>query len=225
MSSLFNDQALEKIKKIRTVALRLFVGILIAEIIVWAIIIITKQSDITVSKFQGTFLIIAGALFVSILNFRSLEKGKSSAQLMAIISLVACALWTLLLILVVWGVISVYEPGSSLFHTKISGIGRFISVVSTTMMCTMLAACAARVEENGSSIKPLKWTAFISIICVWVIVMILTFMDTDYYSGSDFVTTLLSLAGLASLSFFVTGIAASVISKSNRKDNSIVLIA
>ena len=216
MSSLYNEKTLEKIKGIRATSLKTFVTILILEIIVWAIIIVTKQSSTLVGRFQATFLIVACALFVSIINFRNIEKGEQGAQLMSIISLAACAIWTILQVLVVWGVIKMFD-GDGLFSISITEFGKLISVVSSTMLCMMLAGCVASINENGGSIKPLKITAFISIICVWIIGMILTFKD---YSSIkiDNLSTLSSLLGLAFLSFVVTGIAAAVISKTNRKD-------
>ena len=215
MSSIFDEKTLEKIKKIRTTSLRVFVAILIIEVVAWALIIIARQSNEIIMRFQLTFLVIAGALFVSILNFRSIEKGNMSAQILSLISLCACALWTVLEMLVVWGLVSLVDS-SGLFSYKMNGMGIFVSIISSTMTCMMLAGCVARIEENGGPIKPLKITALSSIMCAWFITVIMTASGSDL--SSDFLATAGPLLGLAILAFLVTAIAASVMSRTNRRD-------
>lgn len=215
MESIFNKKSLERIKNIRTIFLKIFVGILIAEVIMWAFIILMQQSNEIVARFQATFLVVAAALFVCILDFRCIEKGKKLAQVLALVSLVTCGIWTLMQLLVAWNVLQMYTA-TGLFGlgSELTVVGRIISIVSATMSAAMFAALVSKIDENGGPIKPLKITAIVCMAYLWGYSVAVSLMDIK---NNDFGTAS-ALAGLAVLAFFVTWIAAAVISRMNRKD-------
>ena len=215
MKSIFDDQTLSKFKKIREICLKVFVGILIAEVVLWAIIILAQQSNEIVRNFQSTFLTLAVALFVLILDFRCIEKGRRLAQILALVSLATFGIWVVMQLLMTWGAFEMYDDkGFFGIGTRLSIFGKIGSVISCAMYASMFGALVSKIEENGGPIKPLKITALICMAYIWAFMTIVSIngdLTHDYGPA-------VSLCGLAVLAFIVLWIAAAVISRSNRKD-------
>ena len=74
-NSLFSEKTLQTLQKFRKAFLWAAVWILIAELVIGAIIILSGSWSVVIGKIQGSFLIAAAVLFISVNNFIRMEKG------------------------------------------------------------------------------------------------------------------------------------------------------
>ena len=104
-NSLFNEDTLQKIQKTRKIFLKLAVWILIAELVLGAVLILTGSWDIAIGRIQGTFLILALILFVSVNNFIRIEKGNKIIQIFALMGFVSNLIWGIFTFLLMWEIV------------------------------------------------------------------------------------------------------------------------
>ena len=215
MKSIFNDKTLESFKKTRQIFLKVVVGIIIGEIVLTAILIVAGGANEIVGKFMTTLLVAVIAMFLTMSCFKCIEKKHYVAQILSLAAMAAVVLWTIFQILAVWEVIPMYETmGSNIFYSEMTPIGRFISIISSIMVFGLFGAWILSIEENGGPIKPLKITALVCDIYIWIftIVVVLASLDVDKAGA------LYGLYGLACIGLLVTWISAGSISKRNRKE-------
>ena len=221
-TSLFNENALQKMKKIRKIFLNCAVWILVAELIVGAILIIigTDTWNITIGKIQGTFMIIALILFISINNFIRIEKGNKLIQTFASISFISNLIWGILALLLIWEILpTVWSEyvATEFFGTTFSTTHP--TVYSIIALTAAYAAAAGfwisnimSIKETVKAVKPLKVASIVCIAYLWFSQTLLTIFQPLYSE----VEKLYQLSGLAGLAFIVMALAALIVSKTNK---------
>ena len=223
--NLFKLETIEKIKKARKVFLWMAVWILIGELALGAILILTQSWDISVAKIQGTFLILAIALFVSVNNFIRMEKGDKKVQLFALISFISNIVWVILSVLLMWEALPFYWTEAAQEYSRY--MERYYSVTIyhmtfwSMMMVIAISSSAAgfwisnimTIKETIKVVKPLKITAIVCVVYGWVFGVVVTLAELDYYDAERFY----QLSSLAGIAFVVTALAAVIISRTNRK--------
>ena len=107
-NSLFSEATLQKIQKTRKIFLKFAVWILIAELVLGAILILTGSWGIEVGRIQGTFLILALILFVSVNNFIRIEKGNKTIQVFALVGFIGNLIWGIFAFLLMWEIVPFY---------------------------------------------------------------------------------------------------------------------
>ena len=226
--SFFSEQTLQKIQKIRKIFLKVAVWVLIIELAFGAILILSGNTWGDVSaRIQGTFLILALVLFISVNNFIRIEKGDKVMQILASVGFVCNLIWAIFALLLIWEVV----PFLWWEETTRSALGGMYSYSYTGRshltifaMIMLLSSYAAAggfwisntmsIEEAEKSVKPLKITAIICIAYLWIFGTIMTIVQPKY---DDFTTRLYQLAGLTALAFVITACAALIISKTSEK--------
>lgn len=222
---LFDENALQKIQKTRKIFLKFAVWILIAELVFGAILILMGSWDIAIGKVQGTFLILALILFVSVVDFVSIENGNRLIQIFALMGFISNLIWGIFAFLLMWEIVPFYWTeeimhtssyskhmySSTVFHltfyTKIMLISYF-AAISGLLISRTLA-----IKENVKPVKPLKITAVICAAYLWIFGTIAVIIELDFKDAEKFY----QLAGLAGLALVVTVLAALIISKTNSK--------
>ena len=207
--------------RIKTTTIRVLIAILLIEALIWAgTVIFEKPSAFGIgmsltTRFNLMFWVIAGVLIASILAFRCMEKEQGLARIMAIVGLVSCAIAAILQLTLIWGLIGFVES-NGLFSYGISVMGKLMLAAMTTTVAAIGGAFVLRIEENGTSIASLKYTAFICGICFWLVTIFMIFADTS--NLSSLVTKGLPLSGVMLAAFVVTCITAVLLSWFNRRD-------
>ena len=224
-NSLFKSDTIEKIKKLRKMILWVAVWILIGELIAGAILILLQNWNVSIGKIQGSFLMIAIALFASVNNFVRMEKGNRTIQICALISFVSNIMWLIFGLLLMWEILPAtwieekvrssgyYGRGSyttSVYHLTIWSVIALVTV--NFAMTGFFASNILSIKETIKVVKPLKITAIVCLGYLCIFCLIETIMQPEY----EDVTRLTQLFGLASLAFVVTSIAALIISRTNK---------
>lgn len=227
--NLFKLETIEKIKKARKVFLWMAVWILIGELALGAILILVQSWDISVAKIQGTFLILAIALFVSVNNFIRMEKGDKKVQLFALISFISNIVWVILSVLLMWEALPFHWTEAAQEYSRY--MERYYSVTIyhmtfwSMMMVIAISSSAAgfwisnimtikeTIKETIKVVKPLKITAIVCVVYGWIFGVVVTLAELDYYDMERFY----QLSSLAGIAFVVTALAAAIISRTNRK--------
>lgn len=223
--SLFSEQTLQKIQKTRKIFLKVAVWVLIIELIFSAILILSGNiwGDAFV-RIQGTFLILALVLFISVNNFIRIEKGDKVMQVLASVGFVCNLIWAIFAFLLIWEVVPFLwweETTQSAFGVSYIGRRSHLTIFAMIMLITSYAAAGGfwisntmSIEETEKPVKPLKITAIICIVYLWIFGTIMTIIQPKY---DDFSDRLYKLAGLTALAFVITACAALIISKTSEK--------
>ena len=222
--NLFKLETIERIKKARKVFLWTAVWILIGELALGAILILTQSWDVSVGKIQGTFLILAAALFISVNNFIRMEKGDKKIQFFALISFISNMVWVVLATLLIWEALPFYwveevsERSSYISYMYDDYHMTFWSMMMSIAVCTAGAGFwisnIMSIKETIKIVKPLKITAIVCVVYEWIYGTIATIAELDYAGAPQ----LYQLSGLAGLAFLITVLAAYIISRTHDKD-------
>lgn len=223
--SLFSNKALQKIQKTRKIFLKFAVWILIAELVFGAILILTTSWNIAIGRIQGTFLILALIMFVSVNNFIRIEKGKRTTQVFALIGFVSNLIWGIFAFLLMWEIVPFHWTETT---TRISSYSGYpythteyhMTFYAIIMLISAYAATGGfwisnimSIKETIKLVKPLKITAILCVVYLWIFGTIITPIEPEFKD----VEKLYQLAGLAGLAFGITAIAALIISRTNKK--------
>ncbi|MBR3233341.1 hypothetical protein IKG12_00555 [Candidatus Saccharibacteria bacterium] len=224
-NSLFNEDTLQKIQKTRKIFLKFAVWILIAELVLGAVLILTGSWDVAIGRIQGTFLILALILFVSVNNFIRIEKGNKTIQIFALIGFVSNLIWGIFAFLLMWEIVPFHWTEEIMRTSSYSGYSYpstkyHMTFYATIMLITSYAAAAGfwisnilSIKETIKLVKPLKITAVVCVAYLWIFGTIITPIEPEFKN----VEKLYQLAGLAGLAFGITALAALIISKTNKK--------
>lgn len=213
--SIFSGETLQKIQKTRKIFLKFAVGILIAELVLGAILILVGDWNIALIKIQGTFLIFGLILFVSVNNFIRVEKGDRLTQIFALIGFFSNLFWGVFALLLLWEV----TP----FYTTTIANSRRMTFLAVAMLISAYAAGGGfwisnvmSIKETIKSVKPLKITAIVCMAYLWVFETFVALIQPEPKG----IERLQQLAGLATIAFEITALAALIISKTNKKRES-----
>ena len=224
-NSLFNEETLQKIQKTRKVFLKFAVWILIAELVFGAILILTGSWDVAVGRIQGTFLILALILFVNVNNFIRIEKGNKATQIFALVGFIGNLIWGIFAFLLMWEIVPFYWTEEIMRTNSYSGYSYpstkyHMTFYAIIMLISAYAAAGGfwvsnimSIKETIKLVKPLKITAISCALYLWIFGTIITPIEPEFKD----VEKLYQLAGLASLAFGITALAALIISRTNRK--------
>lgn len=224
-NSLFNENTLQKIQKTRKIFLKFAVWILIAELVLGAVLILTGGWDIAIGRIQGTFLILALILFVSVNNFIRIEKGNKTIQIFALIGFVSNLIWGIFAFMLMWEIVPFHWTEEVMRTSSYSGYSYPSTEYHMTFyaIIMLIASYAAAVgfwisnilsiKETIKLVKPLKITAVVCAAYLWIFGTIITPIEPEFKD----VEKLYQLAGLAGLASGITAFAALIISKTNKK--------
>ena len=220
--SLFNAETIQNLQKLRKLFLKIAVWILIIELALGAILILTGFWDISIGKIQGTFLILALILFVSVNNFIRMEKGDKIIQSFASAGFISNIIWACLAILLLWEIVPYHYTSTKLLDWGGSRTIYHNTIFAIIMLISGYAASACfwisnvmSIRETIKLVKPLKVTAIACVSYIWIFMTIMAFINIE--GQDDIVTRLYSLTALAGLAFVITALAALIISKTNGK--------
>ena len=223
--SLFSEKTLQTIQKIRKIFLRCAVWILIAELALGAILILTEGWDNISGRIQGTFLILASILFVSVNNFVRIEKGNKLTQIFALAGFVSNLIWGIFAVLLMWEVVpfvwteevmrtsrySDYTYPVTKYHMTIYAK---IMLISSFMAVTgFWVSNITSIKDTIKLVKPLKITSTICLLYLLIFGTVATLVEPDF----EDIQKLVQLAGFAGLAFTITTLAAYIISRTNKK--------
>ena len=209
---------------IKTTVTRVLIVILLIEALVWAGSILFEQPSSSsmfstsislTTKFSLTFWALAGVLISCILAFRCMEKEEGLPKIMAIVGLASCAIGVVLQLAMIWELVGFIES-NGVFSIGITIMGKFMLAAMTTTAAAIGGALVMRIEENGDSITPLKYTALICGICFWLVTIFIIFADAS--NAGTLLTKGLPLSGVMLAAFVVTCISAILLSWFNRRD-------
>lgn len=209
---------------IKTTTTRVLIAILLIEALVWAGSILFEQPSSSsmfsvgislTTKFNLTFWALAGVLISCILAFRCMEKEEGLPKIMAIVGLASCAIGVVLQLAMIWELVGFIES-NGMFSIGITIMGKFMLAAMTTTAAAIGGALVMRIEENGDSITPLKYTALICGICFWLVTVFIIFADAS--NAGTLLTKGLPLSGVMLAAFVVTCISAILLSWFNRRD-------
>lgn len=224
-NSLLSEDTLQKIQKTRKIFLIFAVWILIAELVLGAVLILTGSWDVAIGRIQGTFLILALILFVSVNNFIRIEKGNKTIQIFALISFVSNLIWGVFAFLLMWEIVPFHWTEEIIRTSSHSGYSYpstkyHMTLYAIIMLIASYAAAAGfwisnilSIKETVKLVKPLKITAVVCVAYLWIFGTIMTPIEPEF----KVVERLYQLAGLAGLAFGITALAALIISKTNKK--------
>lgn len=224
-NSLFKEDTLQKIQKTRKIFLKFAVWILIAELVFGAVLILTGSWDVAIGRIQGTFLILALILFVSVNNFIRIEKGNKTIQIFALIGFVSNLIWGIFAFLLMWEIVPFHWTEEIMRTSSYSGYSYpstkyHMTFYAIIMLIASYAAAAGfwisnilSIKETIKLVKPLKITAVVCVAYLWIFGTIITPIEPEFKD----VEKLYQLAGLAGLAFGITALAALIISKTNKK--------
>ena len=222
---LFGEDTLQKIQKTRKIFLKFAVWILIAELVLGAVLILTGSWDVAIGRIQGTFLILALILFVSVNNFIRIEKGDKTIQIFALIGFVSNLIWGIFAFLLMWEIVPFHWTEEIMRTSSYSGYSYpstkyHMTFYAIIMLIASYAAAAGfwisnilSIKETIKLVKPLKITAVVCVAYLWIFGTIITPIEPEFKD----VEKLYQLAGLAGLAFGITALAALIISKTNKK--------
>ena len=224
-NSLFVEDTLRKIQKTRKIFLKFAVWILIAELILGVVLILTGSWDVAIGRIQGTFLILALILFVSVNNFIRIEKGNKTIQIFALIGFISNLIWGIFAFLLMWEIVPFHWTEEIMRTSSYSGYSYpstkyHMTFYAIIMLISSYAAAAGfwisnilSIKETIKLVKPLKITAVVCVAYLWIFGTIITPIEPEFKD----VEKLYQLAGLAGLAFGITALAALIISKTNKK--------
>ena len=224
-NSLFNKDTLQKIQKTRKIFLKFAVWILIAELVLGAVLILTGSWDVAVGRIQGTLLILALILLVSVNNFIRIEKSNKTIQIFALIGFVSNLIWGIFAFLLMWEIVPFHWTEQIMRTSSYSGYSYpstkyHMTFYAIIMLIASYAAAGGfwisnvlSIKETIKLVKPLKITAGVCVAYLWIFGTIITPIEPEYRS----VEKLYQLSGLAGLAFGITALAALIISKTNKK--------
>ena len=224
-NSLFNEDTLQKIQKTRKIFLKFAVWILIAELVLGAVLILTGSWNVAIGRIQGTFLILALILFVSVNNFIRIEKSNKTIQIFALIGFVSNLIWGIFAFLLMWEIVPFHWTEGIMRASSYSGYSYpstkyHMTFYAIIMLIASYAAAAGfwisnilSIKETIKLVKPLKITAVVCITYLWIFGTIITPIEPEFKD----VEKLYQLASLAGLAFGITALAALIISKTNKK--------
>lgn len=224
-NGLFSENTLQKIQKARKIFLKLAIWMLIAELFSGAFLILTGIWGIEVGKIQGSLLILTLILFISVNNFIRLEKGNKTIQIFALLSFISDLIWGVFAFLLMWEIVPFNWTTNT--NRYLSGFysttDSHMTIYAIIMLTAAYAAAAGfwisnvlSIKETTKLVTPLKITATICIVYLWIFETITTPLEPDYRD----VERLYQLAGLAGFAFAVTSLAALIVSKTNKKKSS-----
>lgn len=226
-NSLFDEDTLQKIQKMRKIFLKFAVWILIAELVFGAILILTGSWDIAVGRIQGTFLILALILFVNVNNFIRIEKGNKATQIFALVGFISNLIWGIFAFLLMWEIVPFHWTEEIMQTNSYSGHSYpstkyHMTFYAIIMLISAYAAAGGfwvsnimSIKETIKLVKPLKITAIACVLYLWVFGTIITPIEPEFKD----VEKMYQLAGLAGLAFGITALAALIISRTNKKKN------
>lgn len=111
--SLFSQKALSNVKKAHKAFLWVATMIMIISLLLGVVLIFTDTENEMFGKIQGTFFILAVAVFICVNNFIRIEKGNRAIQGFALTGFLANIVWLVLGILMIWGVLSPVQVENS----------------------------------------------------------------------------------------------------------------
>lgn len=221
-NSLFSEKTLQTLQKFRKAFLWAAVWILIAELVMGAIIILSGNWSVIIGKIQGSFLIAAAVLFISVNNFIRMEKGNKAIQTFAVVGFISNMIWGILGFLLLWEILpTVWTETVKTNSYFFSTYTRYhLTVVAMITLCATYAASGSfwisnvlSINETAKPVKPLKITAVVCMLYLWIFGTVTTLTDPDYSS----MDRAYQLAALASVAFSITALAAVIISRTSRK--------
>lgn len=224
-NSLFNEDTLQKVQKTRKIFLKFAVWILIAELVLGAVLILTGSWVVAIGRIQGTFLILALILFVSVNNFIRIEKGNKTIQIFALMGFVSNLIWGIFAFLLMWEIVPFHWTEeimrtSSYYGYSYPSTKYHMTFYAIIMLIASYAAAAGfwisnilSIKETIKLVKPLKITAIVCVAYLWIFGTIMTPIEPEFKDAEK----LYQLAGLAGLAFGITALAALIISKTNKK--------
>ena len=224
-NSLFNKDTLQKIQKTRKIFLKFAVWILIAELVLGAVLILAGSWDAAIGRIQGTLLILALILFVSVNNFIRIEKGNKTIQIFALIGFVSNLIWGIFAFLLMWEIVPFHWTEQIMRTSSYSGYSYpstkyHMTFYAIIMLIASYAAAGGfwisnllSIKETIKLVKPLKITAVVCVAYLWIFGTIMTLIGAEFKN----VEKLYQLSGLAGLAFGITALAALIISKTNKK--------
>jgi len=211
------------ISNVKIKIIRFLVGILLLEAIVWAIMIMVDSSSSSssltglplASRFQLMFWVFAGVLIGAVLGFRCLEKGEKISRIAAWTGMIAGLVAALIQLALIWGLFSIIEV-TGLYSAGLSVIGKIMLAATIIALSGIGVGLVSIIEDNGSSIGALKFTAMICGACFCLITVILIFVSLS--DVSEAFGKALPISGVAASCFVISSFVALLLSWFNRKD-------
>ena len=220
-NSLFSTETLQKVQKVRKIFLKVAVWVLIGELALGAILILFGVWNVEIGKVQGTFLIIATILFMSVNNFIRIEKGNKPVQIFALIGFISNLIWGLFALLLMWEVAPVVWTEQLMERSTYLSYTHTVYHLTFYSIAMLIAAYTAAggfwisnvlsIKETTKTVKPLKITAVVCWTYIWIFLTIMTPLDFRV----EGIERWLALSGLAVLAFWATAIAAWIISRTS----------
>lgn len=226
---IFGQRELKIIEKLKKNFLWIGVYILIGGVILGAALIVTGGTEAGeyISKAMGMFLVFALMMLISSNNFKRLESGRDSAQIMALVGLVMNFVWGILWTLAIWGAFDImaykicdygYYRSSSYQCTDGFSIMGQIALIATYLSAWGFFGSnimSVKEYDRKSAITPLKITALVCLTyCVLFAMAVVMNKEVSQNFFKDRMAMLSSFAGLV---WVVTWIIAAVLSRGGRK--------
>lgn len=232
MIGFFTERQIEKIKKIKTVVLQIFIWSLVFGTITGAFIIVSgfesTSTSMLLSKLTGTLLLISCVALVNLFCFSCIENEDKAVQGLSILGIGSSILWFFLWFLTLWGVFDIYARcGGYRYscYSSYSVLGTITMLVSYISALGVFGAATLNIYEGKKRnvIRPLKLTAFVCL-CFVELHSIVTLLFLSSTSSSS-TTTFYLLSGLAGCAWIVMVIVAHVISKQEKNEQLIEKLA
>ena len=220
MNGLFKESTIEKISKIRKGFLWAGICLLIGGFALGAIVILASAYNETVGRIFATMVILTAVFFVGVNNFIRIEKGTKPIQGLALTGLISGIAAAILLLLLVWEVVPIYEPNRiCMYSYRCNAYTNFTAAVKITAILISLAGAGfwlsnvLTIEETIKAVKPLKITSVVCESYCSIFAIVAVFM-------TEIPTNIAALSGFVGFAFVVTALAALIISKTSKNKQS-----
>lgn len=228
-SGIFGQRELGIIQKLKKNFLWIGVYVLIGGVVLGAALIVTGGTEAGeyIAKAMGMFLVFAVMMLVSSNNFKILESGRDSAQIMALVGLVMNFVWGILWTLAIWNIFDVmayktcdygYYGSSPRQCTDGFSIMGQIALIATYLSAWGFFGSnimSVKEYDRKNAITPLKITALICLTyCVLFAMAVVINKEVSQNLYKDRMAMLSSFAGLV---WVVTWIIAAVLSRGGKK--------
>lgn len=207
------EQFFTKLNSLKNTILSVAVGIFIAYAVIGSIILLANNDALEdYMKIIGPLMIFAVAIFVAVDNFHKLNHKDDIVKYLALSSLILGPVCVLLLSLMIWGAIPLYESSSRYMSYYSSGptiAAKLIFSLTYLVVFAFLGSNALAIKDNNKIVHFTRFATFIFLTFAVIVNIINIFSSgSDIYGYLRMVAlsgvTWISCIGLGCVTFFIS---------------------
>lgn len=204
-------QIFTKLISLKNIILSVAISIFVIYAVIGSIILLAnKEALMDYSKIIGPLMIFAIATFVAVDNFHKFNNDNNIVKYLALASLILGPICVLLLSLMIWEAIPMYESSKYIYSTGGPTVAaKLIFSLTYLTVFAFLGSNALAIKDNNRIVHFMRFATFIFLAFAVIINIINIFSsDSDIYSYLRMIAlssvTWTSCVGLGCIAFFMS---------------------